>query len=214
MMFASNPAGSKYSEDLVFAPSDGSGNSIVFGVITPEEKSEVNRLGKKRKYINVDELNKYAELYNAGMTYQEIMEVMGINSSSTVAKIKKAANKHNLLDHEQHQANKRKRREEKTVGKIIKAVQVQEVDKPDLPQAQAAVTATPKPADINAIIAEMEAAVRDAEAILDLATKHRDAAGDVIKRLGEEKAGDIVKAIRQQLSRELAAIWRRRQEAV
>ena len=80
MMFASNPAGSKYSEDLVFAPSDGSRNSIASGVITPEEKSEVNRLGKKRKYINVDELNKYAELYNAGMTYQEIMEVTGINS--------------------------------------------------------------------------------------------------------------------------------------
>ena len=117
MMFASNPAGSKYSEDLVFAPSDGSGNSIASGVITPEEKSEVNRLGKKRKYINVDELNKYAELYNAGMTYQEIMEVTGINSSSTVAKIKKAANKHNLLDHEQHQVNKRKRREEKAVAR-------------------------------------------------------------------------------------------------
>lgn len=209
MMFASNPAGSKYSEDLVFAPSVGSGNSIASGVITPEEKSEVNRLGKKRKYINVDELNKYAELYNAGMTYQEIMEVTGINSSSTIAKIKKAANKHKLLDHEQHQANKRKRREEKAVGKVIKGDQVQEVDKPDLPQAQAAVTATSEPADIDAIIAEMEAVVRDAEAILDLATKHRDAAGDVIKRLGEEKAGDIVKAIRQQLSRELAAIWRR-----
>ena len=212
MMFASNPAGSKYSEDLVFAPSDGSGNSIASGVITPEEKSEVNRLGKKRKYINVDELNKYAELYNAGMTYQEIMEVTGINSSSTVAKIKKAANKHNLLDHEQHQANKRKRREEKTVGKIIKAVQVQEVDKPDLPQAQAAVTATPEPADIDAMIAEMEAAARDASQMLMLTEDHRDAAAQVVRILGAERAAEIVKAIHQQLKRELAAIWR--QEAV
>ena len=214
MMFASNPAGSKYSEDLVFAPSDGSGNSIASGVITPEEKSEVNRLGKKRKYINVDELNKYAELYNAGMTYQEIMEVTGINSSSTVAKIKKAANKHNLLDHEQHQANKRKRREEKTVGKIIKAAQVQEVDKPDLPQAQAAVTATPEPADIDAMIAEMEAAARDASQMLMLTEDHRDAAAQVVRILGAERAAEIVKAIHQQLKRELAAIWRRRQEAV
>ena len=94
---------------------------------------------------------------------------------------------------------------------VIKAKHVQEVCKPDLPdiQTQAAVTATPEPVDIDAMIAEMEVAVRDAEAILDLATKHRDAAVQIILTLGPEKAGGIVKAIRQQLSQELAAIWRR-----
>ena len=158
MMFASNPAGSKYSEDLVFAPSDLKSDKVLAsGVITREDKSELTKLSKKAKIVDID------------------------------------------------------KKEEEQKMAVIKAKHVQEVCKPDPPdiQTQAAVTATPEPADINTMIAEMEVAVRDAEAILDLATKHRDAAVQIILTLGPEKAGDIVKAIRQQLSQELAAIWRR-----
>ena len=214
MMFASNPAGSKYSEDLVFAPSDlKSDKVLVSGVITREDKSELTKLSKKAKIVDIDKVERFAELYNSGLAWREIVSTMGYKGNGSLSGIRQQAERHMLLDPELRKSNKAKKEEEQRMA-VIKAKHVQEVCKPDLPdiQTQAAVTATPEPADIDTMIAEMEAAVRDAEAILDLATKHRDAAGDVIKRLGEEKAGDIVKAIRQQLSRELAAIWR--QEAV
>jgi hypothetical protein len=158
LMFVSNPAGSKYSEDLVFAPSDlKSDKVLVSGVITREDQSELTKLSKKAKIVDID-----------------------------------------------------KKEEEQRMA-VIKAKHVQEVCKPDLPdiQTQAAVTTTPEPADIDAMIAEMEAAARDARTILKLTEDHRDAAVQVIRTLGEERAAEIVKAIHQQLKRELAAIWRR-----
>jgi hypothetical protein len=212
MTFASNPAGSKYSEDLVFAPSDlKSDKVLVSGVITIEDKSELTKLSKKAKIVDIDEVERFAELYNSGLAWREIVSAMGYKGNGSLSRIRQQAERHMLLDPEQRKSNKAKKEEEQRMA-VIKAKHVQEVDKPDLPQAQAAVTATPEPVDIDAIIAEMEAAARDARTILKLTEDHRDAAVQVILTLGPEKAGDIVKAIRQQLSRELAAIWR--QEAV
>jgi len=165
VMFASNPAGSKYSEDLVFAPSDlKSDKVLVSGVITREDQSELTKLSKKAKIVDIDKVEA-------------------------------------------------KKEEEQRMA-VIKAKHVQEVCKPDLPdiQTQAAVTATPEPADIDTMIAEMEAAARDASQMLMLTEDHRDAAAQVVRILGAERAAEIVKAIHQQLKRELAAIWR--QEAV
>ena len=211
MMFVSNPAGSKYSGDLVFAPSDlKSDKVLVSGVITLEDKSELTKLSKKAKIVDIDKVERFAELYNSGLAWREIVSTMGYKGNGSLSGIRQQAERHMLLDPEQRKSNKAKKEEEQRMA-VIKAKHVQEVCKPDLPdiQTQAAVTATPEPADIDAMVAEMEVAVRDAEAILDLATKHRDAAVQIILTLGPEKAGDIVKAIRQQLSQELAAIWRR-----
>ena len=214
MMFASNPAGSKYSEDLVFAPSDlKSDKVLVSGVITLEDKSELTKLSKKAKIVDIDKVERFAELYNSGLAWREIVSAMGYKGNGSLSRIRQQAERHMLLDPEQRKSNKAKKEEEQRMA-VIKAKHVQEVCKPDLPdiQTQAAVTATPEPADIDAMIAEMEAAARDARTILKLTEDHRDAAVQVIRTLGEEKAGEIVKAIRQQWSRELAAIWR--QEAV
>ena len=214
MMFASNPAGSKYSEDLVFAPSDlKSDKVLVSGVITIEDKSELTKLSKKAKIVDIDEVERFAELYNSGLAWREIVSTMGYKGNGSLSRIRQQAERHMLLDPEQRKSNKAKKEEEQRMA-VIKAKHVQEVDKPDLPdiQTRAAMTATPEPADIDAMIAEMEAAARDARTILKLTEDHRDAAVQVIRTLGEEKAGEIVKAIRQQWSRELAAIWR--QEAV
>lgn len=208
MMFASNPAGSKYSEDLVFAPSK-SDKILVSGVITREDQSELTKLSKKAKIVDIDKVERFAELYNSGLAWREIVSAMGYKGNGSLSRIRQQAERHMLLDPEQRKSNKAKKEEEQRMA-VIKAKHVQEVCKPDLPdiQTQAAVTATPEPADIDAMIAEMEAAARDARTILKLTEDHRDAAVQVILTLGPEKAGDIVKAIRQQLSRELAAIWR------
>ena len=214
MMFASNPAGSKYSEDLIFAPSDlKSDKVLVSGVITLEDKSELTKLSKKAKIVDIDKVERFAELYNSGLAWREIVSAMGYEGNGSLSRIRQQAERHMLLDPEQRKSNKAKKEEEQRMA-VIKAKHVQEVDKPDLPdiQTRAAMTATPEPADIDAMIAEMEAAARDARTILKLTEDHRDAAVQVIRTLGEEKAGEIVKAIRQQWSRELAAIWR--QEAV
>jgi len=214
MMFASNPAGSKYSEDLVFAPSDLKSDKVLAsGVITIEDKSELTKLSKKAKIVNIDEVERFAELYNSGLAWREIVSAMGYKGNGSLSRIRQQAERHMLLDPEQRKSNKAKKEEEQRMA-VIKAKHVQEVDKPDLPQAQAAVTATPEPADIDAMIAEMEAAARDASQMLMLTEDHRDAAAQVVRILGAERAAEIVKAIHQQLKRELAAIWRRRQEAV
>ena len=211
MMFASNPAGSKYSEDLVFAPSDlKSDKVLVSGVITLEDKSELTKLSKKAKIVDIDKVERFAELYNSGLAWREIVSAMGYKGNGSLSRIRQQAERHMLLDPEQRKSNKAKKEEEQRMA-VIKAKHVQEVCKPDLPdiQTQAAVTATPEPADIDAMIAEMEAAARDACTILKLTEDHRDAAVQVIRTLGEERATEIVKAIHQQLKRELAAIWRR-----
>jgi len=214
MMFASNPAGSKYSEDLVFAPSDLKSDKVLAsGVITIEDKSELTKLSKKAKIVDIDEVERFAELYNSGLAWREIVSAMGYKGNGSLSRIRQQAERHMLLDPEQRKSNKAKKEEEQRMA-VIKAKHVQEVDKPDLPQAQAAVTATPEPADIDAMIAEMEAAARDASQMLMLTEDHRDAAAQVVRILGAERAAEIVKAIHQQLKRELAAIWRRRQEAV
>ena len=214
MMFASNPAGSKYSEDLVFAPSDlKSDKVLVSGVITIEDKSELTKLSKKAKIVDIDEVERFAELYNSGLAWREIVSAMGYKGNGSLSRIRQQAERHMLLDPEQRKSNKAKKEEEQRMA-VIKAKHVQEVCKPDLPQTQAAVTATPEPADIDAMIAEMEAAARDASQTLMLTEDHRDAAAQVVRILGAERAAEIVKAIHQQLKRELAAIWRRRQEAV
>ena len=214
MMFASNPAGSKYSEDLVFAPSDLKSDKVLAsGVITIEDKSELTKLSKKAKIVDIDKVERFAELYNSGLAWREIVSTMGYKGNGSLSRIRQQAERHMLLDPEQRKSNKAKKEEEQRMA-VIKAKHVQEVDKPDLPQAQAAVTATPEPADIDAMIAEMEAAARDASQMLMLTEDHRDAAAQVVRILGAERAAEIVKAIHQQLKRELAAIWRRRQEAV
>ena len=211
MMFASNPAGSKYSEDLVFAPSDlKSDKVLVSGVITLEDKSELTKLSKKAKIVDIDKVERFAELYNSGLAWREIVSAMGYKGNGSLSGIRQQAERHMLLDPEQRKSNKAKKEEEQRMA-VIKAKHVQEVCKPDLPdiQTQAAVTATPEPADIDAMIADMEAAARDASQMLMLTEDHRDAAAQVVRILGAERAAEIVKAIHQQLKRELAAIWRR-----
>lgn len=211
LMFVSNPAGSKYSEDLVFAPSDlKSDKVLVSGVITLDDKSELTKLSKKAKIVDIDKVERFAELYNSGLAWREIVSAMGYKGNGSLSRIRQQAERHMLLDPEQRESSKAKKEEEQRMA-VIKAKHVQEVCKPDLPdiQTQAAVTATPEPVDIDAMIAEMEAAARDARTILKLTEDHRDAAVQVIRTLGEERAAEIVKAIHQQLKRELAAIWRR-----
>ena len=214
MMFASNPAGSKYSEDLVFAPSDlKSDKVLVSGVITLEDKSELTKLSKKAKIVDIDKVERFAELYNSGLAWREIVSAMGYKGNGSLSRIRQQAERHMLLDPEQRKSNNAKKEEEQRMA-VIKAKHVQEECKPDQPDIQtpAAVTATPAPADIDAMIAEMEAAARDASQMLMLTEDHRDAAAQVVRILGAERAAEIVKAIHQQLKRELAAIWR--QEAV
>jgi hypothetical protein len=230
MMFASNPAGSKYSEDLVFAPSDlKSDKVLVSGVITLEDKSELTKLSKKAKIVDIDKVERFAELYNSGLAWREIVSAMGYKGNGSLSRIRQQAERHMLLDPEQRKSNKAKKEEEQRMA-VIKAKHVQGVCKPDLPEIEAkaedlrvagnisGVDTQPEPTpesdpiDVDAIIAEMEAAARDASQMLMLTEDHRDAAAQVVRILGAERAAEIVKAIHQQLKRELAAIWR--QEAM
>lgn len=225
------PVGYHSSNNLIFPPRDESepAKPIVSVTITPEEESVFTKLVKGRNGDNKVRLRRFADLYNGGLTWKEIEEQLSI-SPPTIENLKKKAEAEGLIDEAKREENRNKRKEEKAVGRVIKGDQVQEIDKPDLPEIEAkaedlrvagnisGVDTQPEPTpesdpiDVDAIIAEMEAAARDASQMLMLTEDHRDAAAQVVRILGAERAAEIVKAIHQQLKRELAVIWR--QEAV